>query len=92
MKDGFNGVKSCTCAKQSPVTTDASKSVILSASETDTPCSLNAPANLESQTKMEDTLPSSSGFGASGNLLFKIGIYAITREVFYLAIHFSLTF
>ncbi|KAJ6688344.1 ATPASE FAMILY AAA DOMAIN-CONTAINING PROTEIN 1-A ISOFORM 1 [Salix koriyanagi] len=73
MKDGFNGVKSCTCAKQSPVTTDASKSVILSASETDTPCSLNAPANLESQTKMEDTLPSSSGFGASGNLLFKIG-------------------
>ncbi|KAJ6760902.1 AAA ATPASE putative-RELATED [Salix purpurea] len=73
MKDGFNGVKSCTCAKQSPVTTVASKSVILSASETDTPCSLNAPANLESQTKMEDTLPSSSGFGASGNLLFKIG-------------------
>ncbi|KAF9668010.1 hypothetical protein SADUNF_Sadunf15G0082300 [Salix dunnii] len=73
MKDGFNGVKSCTCAKQSPVTTDASKSVILSASETDTPCSLNAPANLESQTKMEDTLPSSSGFGALGNLLFKIG-------------------
>ncbi|KAB5525124.1 hypothetical protein DKX38_022873 [Salix brachista] len=73
MKDGFNGVKSCTCAKQSPVTTDASKSVILSASETDTLCSLNAPANPESQTKMEDTLPSSSGFGASGNLLFKIG-------------------
>jgi hypothetical protein len=56
------------------VTTDASKSVILSASEADTPCSLNAPTNLESQTKMEDTLPSSSGVGASRNLLFKKGI------------------
>ncbi|XP_034926078.1 uncharacterized protein [Populus alba] len=73
MKDGFNAEKSCTCSKQSPVTTDASKSVILSASEADTPCSLNAPTNLESQTKMEDTLPSSSGVGASRNLLFKKG-------------------
>lgn len=74
MKDGFNAEKSCTCSKQIPVTADASKSVILSASEADTPCSLNAPTNLESQTKMEDTLPSSSGVGASRNLLFKKGI------------------
>ncbi|CAK7336687.1 unnamed protein product [Dovyalis caffra] len=73
LKDGFNAEKSCTCAKQSTVATDASKSLSLSAGETNTPSSSNAPTNLESQTKVEDTLPSSSGPGASRNLLFKIG-------------------
>ena len=73
LKDGTNAEKSCTCSKQIPVTTDPSKSVNISAGETDTPSSSNAPASLELM-EMEDTLPSSSGPGAPRNHLFKIGI------------------
>jgi hypothetical protein len=69
LKDGTNG----TCSKQVPVTTDPSKSVNISAGETDTPNSSNAPASQE-LFEMEDTLPSSSGPGAPRNRLFKIGI------------------
>ncbi|KAB5532132.1 hypothetical protein DKX38_018802 [Salix brachista] len=72
LKDGTNAEKSCTCSKQIPVTTDPSKSVNISAGETDTPSSSNAPASLE-LFEMEDTLPSSSGPGAPRNHLFKIG-------------------
>ncbi|KAI9384684.1 hypothetical protein POPTR_012G096300v4 [Populus trichocarpa] len=72
LKDGTNAEKSCTCSKQVPVTTDPSKSVNISAGETDTPNSSNAPASQE-LFEMEDTLPSSSGPGAPRNRLFKIG-------------------
>ncbi|XP_011044170.1 PREDICTED: uncharacterized protein LOC105139438 isoform X2 [Populus euphratica] len=72
LKDGTNAEKSCTCSKQVPVTTDPSKSVNISAGETDTPNSSNAPASQE-LFEMEDTLPSSSGPGAARNRLFKIG-------------------
>ncbi|KAJ6764205.1 AAA ATPASE putative [Salix koriyanagi] len=72
LKDGTTAEKSCTCSKQIPVTTDPSKSVNISAGETDTPSSSNAPASLE-LFEMEDTLPSSSGPGAPRNHLFKIG-------------------
>ncbi|XP_034909041.1 uncharacterized protein [Populus alba] len=72
LKDGTNADKSCTCSKQVPVTTDPSKSVNISAGETDTPNSSNAPASQE-LFEMEDTLPSSSGPGAPRNRLFKIG-------------------
>ncbi|KAJ6672255.1 AAA ATPASE putative [Salix viminalis] len=72
LKDGTNAEKSCTCSKQIPVTTDPSKSVNISAGETDTPSSSNAPASLE-LFEMEDTLPSSSGPGAPRNHRFKIG-------------------
>jgi hypothetical protein len=47
--------------------------VNISAGETDTPNSSNAPASQE-LFEMEDTLPSSSGPGAPRNRLFKIGI------------------
>ncbi|KAF9671691.1 hypothetical protein SADUNF_Sadunf12G0073900 [Salix dunnii] len=78
LKDGTNAEKSCTCSKQIPVTTDPSKSVNISAGETDTPSSSNAPASLELM-EMEDTLPSSSGPGAPRNHLFKIGMERNSR-------------
>ncbi|XP_015579764.1 uncharacterized protein LOC8266316 isoform X2 [Ricinus communis] len=75
LKDGLNAEKSCTCAKQSPVTMDLSKSVNPSSVvETDTPSCSNAPSSSgqESQPKMDaDAVPSSSG--TSRNLLFRIG-------------------
>lgn len=75
LKDGFSAEKSCTCAKQSPVTADISKNMHLSPGDIiDTPSSSNAPSSgLEPQPKIDvDAMPSSSG--TSRNLLFKIGM------------------
>ncbi|OAY47941.1 uncharacterized protein LOC110616864 isoform X3 [Manihot esculenta] len=73
LRDGFNTEKSCTCAKQSPIVADLSKSVNPSGVEADTPSSSNAPSSSghESQPMMDsDVFPSS---GSSRNLLFRIG-------------------
>ncbi|CAL1405756.1 unnamed protein product [Linum trigynum] len=70
-KDGMNAEKSCTFAKQSPLTTDVLKN-IQSAGEAETPSSSTAPSGRESQAKTDfDSVPSSSG--ASKTTKFKLG-------------------
>ncbi|XP_027905223.1 uncharacterized protein LOC114164678 isoform X4 [Vigna unguiculata] len=74
LKDGFNGDKSCGCAKQSPLTTDMAGSMDPPASEPETQNSSNepTPCGFESQLKFEtDNLPSTSG--AAKNCVFKLG-------------------
>ncbi|CAI0548155.1 unnamed protein product [Linum tenue] len=70
-KDGMNAEKSCTFAKQSPLTTDVLKN-IQSAGEAETPSSSTVPSGRESQAKTDfDSVPSSSG--ASKTTKFKLG-------------------
>lgn len=92
LRDGFNTEKSCTCAKQSPIVADLSKSVNPSGVEADTPSSSNAPSSSghESQPMMDsDVVPSS---GSSRNLLFRIGIIGLlflSPSYIYLIVLFS---
>ncbi|KAF5732210.1 hypothetical protein HS088_TW18G00901 [Tripterygium wilfordii] len=74
LKDGFNGDKSCSCTKQSPVAPDLAKTMSPLAGEAETlsSSSLTSSYGLEYQPKMEaENLPSSSG--TSKAHLFKVG-------------------
>ncbi|XP_038894021.1 uncharacterized protein LOC120082789 isoform X2 [Benincasa hispida] len=71
LKDGINAAKSCSCSKQSIVSTETTKNTDQVTGEEDTPSSstLFTP---DSQPKMEmDSIPSSSG--TAKNSFLKIG-------------------
>uniref|UniRef100_A0A9I9CEE4 FHA domain-containing protein n=1 Tax=Cucumis melo TaxID=3656 RepID=A0A9I9CEE4_CUCME len=63
LKDGINAAKSCSCSKQSTVSTETTKNTDQVTGEEDTPSSSNATLfTPDSQPKMEmDSIPSSSG-------------------------------
>lgn len=74
LKDGINAAKSCSCSKQSMVSTETTKNTDQVTGEEDTPSSSNATLfTPDSQPKMEmDSIPSSSG--TAKNNFLKIGI------------------
>lgn len=74
LKDGTNAAKSCSCSKQSTVSTETTKNTDQVTGEEDTPSSSNATLfTPDSQPKMEmDSIPSSSG--TAKNNFLKIGI------------------
>ncbi|XP_050936082.1 uncharacterized protein LOC103484405 isoform X13 [Cucumis melo] len=73
LKDGTNAAKSCSCSKQSTVSTETTKNTDQVTGEEDTPSSSNATLfTPDSQPKMEmDSIPSSSG--TAKNNFLKIG-------------------
>ncbi|XP_023519528.1 uncharacterized protein LOC111782918 isoform X1 [Cucurbita pepo subsp. pepo] len=73
LKDGVNAAKSCSCSKQSTVSTETTKNTDQVTGEEDTPSSSNATLTApDSQPKMEmDSIPSSSG--TAKNNFLKIG-------------------
>ncbi|XP_011652077.1 uncharacterized protein LOC101214766 isoform X2 [Cucumis sativus] len=73
LKDGINAAKSCSCSKQSMVSTETTKNTDQVTGEEDTPSSSNATLfTPDSQPKMEmDSIPSSSG--TAKNNFLKIG-------------------
>ncbi|KAJ0047698.1 hypothetical protein Pint_15685 [Pistacia integerrima] len=74
LKDGSNAEKSCGCLKQGPISTDLTKNVNLSVSESDVPSSSDQPSSHgpESQPKME-TEPVPASAGTSKSHMFKLG-------------------